>query len=284
MSDTDRTARDFATRAIHAGQAPDPTTGAVMTPIYATSTYVQSSPGVHKGYDYARTHNPTRLAFERCIADLEGGTQAFAFASGLAAIATRARVPRRRLPRGRDRRPLRRHAAACSSGCGSAPRGSTSRFVDLTDLEAVERGDPPGDAADLGRDADQSAAQARRPRGASRRSRAGAACSPAPTTPSRALGAAAARARLRHRGALDHQVPERPLRHGRRRGGRGRRRGARASGSPSCRTPSAPSRGPSTASWRCAASRRWRCAWSGTAHNALEIAALARDATRRSRA
>jgi cystathionine gamma-lyase len=79
---------DFATRCIHAGQEPDPTTGAVMMPIYATSTYVQQSPGVNKGYDYARTKNPTRIAFERCIADLEGGSAAFAFASGLAAIST----------------------------------------------------------------------------------------------------------------------------------------------------------------------------------------------------
>ena len=79
---------DFATRCIHAGQEPDPTTGAVMMPIYATSTYVQQSPGVNKGYDYARTKNPTRMAFERCIADLEGGSDAFAFASGLAAIST----------------------------------------------------------------------------------------------------------------------------------------------------------------------------------------------------
>jgi cystathionine gamma-lyase len=79
---------DFATRCIHAGQEPDPTTGAVMMPIYTTSTYVQQSPGVHKGYDYARTKNPTRMAFERCIADLEGGSAAFAFASGIAAIST----------------------------------------------------------------------------------------------------------------------------------------------------------------------------------------------------
>jgi cystathionine beta-lyase/cystathionine gamma-synthase len=78
----------FATRCVHAGQENDPTTGAVMTPIYATSTYAQSSPGVHKGYEYARTKNPTRTAFERCIADLEGGSAAFAFASGMAATAT----------------------------------------------------------------------------------------------------------------------------------------------------------------------------------------------------
>src|SRR5213596_2255115 len=79
---------EFATRAIHAGQEPDPSTGAVMTPIYATSTYVQESPGKHKGYDYARSINPTRLAYEKCIADLESGTRGFAFASGLAATAT----------------------------------------------------------------------------------------------------------------------------------------------------------------------------------------------------
>ncbi|MGE3143986.1 MAG: PLP-dependent aspartate aminotransferase family protein [Pseudorhodoplanes sp.] len=79
---------EFATRCVHAGQSPDPTTGAVMMPIYATSTYVQQSPGVHKGYEYARTQNPTRMAFERCIADLEGGSAGFAFASGLSAIAT----------------------------------------------------------------------------------------------------------------------------------------------------------------------------------------------------
>jgi cystathionine gamma-lyase len=78
----------FATRAIHAGQSPDPSTGAIMPPIYATSTYVQSSPGVHKGLDYGRSHNPTRWAWERNVADLEGGSQAFAFASGLAAIST----------------------------------------------------------------------------------------------------------------------------------------------------------------------------------------------------
>jgi cystathionine gamma-lyase len=79
---------EFATRAIHAGQEPDPTTGAIITPIYATSTYVQQSPGKHKGYDYARSINPTRLAYEKCIADLESGTRGFAFASGLAAIST----------------------------------------------------------------------------------------------------------------------------------------------------------------------------------------------------
>ena len=78
----------FGTRVIHGGQSVDPSTGAVMPPIYATSTYAQQSPGVHKGFEYSRTQNPTRFAFERCLADLEGGTAAFAFSSGLAATAT----------------------------------------------------------------------------------------------------------------------------------------------------------------------------------------------------
>jgi cystathionine gamma-lyase len=85
---SDRIKSGFATRCIHAGQAPDPATGAIMPPIYATSTYVQASPGEHQGYEYSRSQNPTRMAFERCVADLEGGTDGFAFSSGMAAIAT----------------------------------------------------------------------------------------------------------------------------------------------------------------------------------------------------
>ncbi|WP_075795336.1 trans-sulfuration enzyme family protein [Massilia putida] len=88
MSHSDDTnKRHIATRVIHGGQAPDPTTGAVMPPIYATSTFAQESPGVHKGLDYGRSHNPTRWALERCVADIESGGAAYAFASGLAAIA-----------------------------------------------------------------------------------------------------------------------------------------------------------------------------------------------------
>ena len=82
------TSHGLGTRAIHAGQSPDPSTGAVMTPIYATSTYAQKSPGVHQGFEYSRSHNPTRFAYERCVAALEGGTQGYAFASGLAATST----------------------------------------------------------------------------------------------------------------------------------------------------------------------------------------------------
>lgn len=82
------TAHGFGTKAIHAGQSPDPSTGAVMVPIYATSTYVQESPGVHQGFEYSRSHNPTRFAYERCVAALEGGRNGYAFASGLAATST----------------------------------------------------------------------------------------------------------------------------------------------------------------------------------------------------
>ena len=88
MNDASTATPGLGTRAIHAGQEHDPTTGAVMVPIYATSTYAQSSPGVHKGFEYSRSHNPTRFAYERCVAALEGGTRGYAFASGLAATST----------------------------------------------------------------------------------------------------------------------------------------------------------------------------------------------------
>jgi cystathionine gamma-lyase len=128
---------DFATRCVHAGQAPDPTTGAVMMPIYTTSTYVQQSPGVHKGFEYARSQNPTRFAFERCIADLEGGTRAFAFASGLAAISTTLEC----LDHGS-------HVVAVDDLYGGSRRlfervrkrsaGIEATYVDLTDASALE--------------------------------------------------------------------------------------------------------------------------------------------------
>src|SRR5579862_5753394 len=86
--ESEKEGQRFATRVIHGGQHPDPLTGAVMPPIYATSTYVQASPGVHKGYDYSRTRNPTRDALQAAVANLEGGTAAFAFASGMATTST----------------------------------------------------------------------------------------------------------------------------------------------------------------------------------------------------
>ena len=128
---------DFATRTIHGGQFPDPTTGAVMVPIYATSTYVQSSPGEHKGFEYSRSHNPTRFAFERCVADLESGTAGFAFASGLAAASTILET----LDSGA-------HVIASDDLYGGSFRlfdkvrkrsaGLTFSFVDMGDLAAVE--------------------------------------------------------------------------------------------------------------------------------------------------
>ena len=127
----------FSTRTVHGGQSHDPATGAVMTPIYATSTFAQSSPGVHKGWEYGRTHNPTRQAFERCIADLESGVAGFAFASGLAAIATTLEL----LDSGA-------HIVASDDLYGGSFRlfervrkrsaGLKVSFVDFRDLEAIE--------------------------------------------------------------------------------------------------------------------------------------------------
>lgn len=128
---------EFSTRCVHGGQSPDPTTGAVMMPIYATSTFVQDSPGVHKGYEYARTQNPTRMAFERCIADLEGGSTGFAFASGLAAIATIL-----------DSLDHGAHVVAADDLYGGTRRllervrkrsaGIETTYLDLTDADALE--------------------------------------------------------------------------------------------------------------------------------------------------
>ena len=128
---------DFNTRAIHGGQYPDPSTGAVITPIYATSTYAQSSPGVHQGFEYSRSQNPTRFAFERAIADLESGVKGFAFASGLAAIATLL-----------DALDAGDHVIASDDLYGGSFRlfdkvrkrsaGLEFSFVDLSDLAAVE--------------------------------------------------------------------------------------------------------------------------------------------------
>lgn len=128
--------RHIATRVIHGGQAPDPSTGAVMPPIYATSTFVQDSPGVHKGLDYGRSHNPTRWALERCVADIESGSAAFAFASGLAAISAVLELL-----------PANSHIVAGDDMYGGTYRlfervrklsaGHTFTYVDLTDPAAL---------------------------------------------------------------------------------------------------------------------------------------------------
>lgn len=129
---------DIATRAIHAGQTADPSTGAIMTPIYATSTYVQESPGKHKGYEYSRTKNPTRFAYEQCVASLESGQHGFAFASGLAASATILEI----LNPGD-------HVIVCDDVYGGTYRlfekvrnrsaGLKTTFVDMTDLSNIEK-------------------------------------------------------------------------------------------------------------------------------------------------
>ncbi|ACI99380.1 cystathionine gamma-synthase [Rhodospirillum centenum] len=135
---TDRPNRHgFSTRAIHAGQEPDPATGAIMVPIYQTSTYVQESPGVHKGFEYSRSQNPTRFAYERCVADLESGHRGFAFASGLAGEATVLEL----LDSGS-------HVVATDDIYGGSYRlfervrkrtaGLSFSFVDVADLAAVE--------------------------------------------------------------------------------------------------------------------------------------------------
>jgi cystathionine gamma-lyase len=136
MSD-ETSGQRFATRVIHGGQRPDPLTGAVMPPIYATSTYVQSSPGVHKGYEYSRTHNPTRDALQAALANLEGGAAAFAFASGMAATATLLEL----LDAGS-------HIVAMNDLYGGSYRllenvrkrsaGHSVSFVDLSDVAALE--------------------------------------------------------------------------------------------------------------------------------------------------
>jgi len=127
----------FATRTIHAGQEPEPETGAIMQPIFATSTYVQQSPGVHQGFEYSRTQNPTRGALERCVANLESGKHGFAFASGMAATATILEM----IDSGS-------HVIALDDIYGGTTRlfeqvrkrsaGLDFSFIDLTDLDALQ--------------------------------------------------------------------------------------------------------------------------------------------------
>ncbi|MBA4012473.1 MAG: cystathionine gamma-synthase [Phenylobacterium sp.] len=137
QDNTGKNRLEFSTRVIHGGQSVDPTTGAVMPPIYATSTYAQTSPGEHKGFEYSRSQNPTRFAFERAMADLESGTRGYAFASGLAAISTFLEV----LDAGS-------HVIASEDLYGGSFRlfdkvrrrtaGLEFSFVDMSDLAAIE--------------------------------------------------------------------------------------------------------------------------------------------------
>src|SRR2546429_297765 len=204
----DDLATRFATRAVHAGKIPDPLAGAVMTPIYQTSTYVQDGLGRHKGYEYARTRNPTREALERSVAALEGGRHGFAFASGLAAVDG----------------VLKLLAAGDHVVCGDNVYGGTHRqmtliwarvglafsFIDASDTRNIASAVTPKTKMiyaetptnPMMRLCDLAAAgEGGRPvrRGQHLR---------------HALLPTAARAGRRHRAALDHQVPERPQRHG----------------------------------------------------------------------
>ena len=129
--------KGFSTRAIHIGQAPDPSTGAIMQPIFATSTYVQESPGKHKGFEYSRTQNPTRMALERCVAGLEGGSLGLAFGSGLAATATVLDHLQGGQPRRRAGRRLRRHLPALRAAC-SGHGGARLQLRDISNMANVE--------------------------------------------------------------------------------------------------------------------------------------------------
>ena len=190
-------------------------TGAVMVPIYATSTYAQQSPGVHKGFEYARSQNPTRFAFERAVADLESGTRRLRLRLGPGGDRHRVRAARCRRAYRRHRRHLWRHVPPARAGAQALGR-SAGELRRLHRPCGRRSGDPPGDEDAVGRDADQPAAAHRRPR---RRRRTGQAQGPdlgrrqhllQPLYP------AAAGTRHRHRRAFDDQISERPFRHGRR--------------------------------------------------------------------
>ena len=243
----------FETRAIHAGYEPDPTTGAVIPPIYATSTYKQDGVGgLRGGYEYSRSANPTRTALEGNIAALEEGERGFAFASGLAAEDTlvRGHLPPRR-PRGDPRRRVRRHLPALRQGrAGLGPRAQPGAGLRR---RRRPRRDPAGpDQAGLDRDAHQPAAEHRRHRGAGRRRPRGRGAAGRRQHLRVAVPPAAADPRRRRRRPLDDEVLRRPLRRRRRRARRARPRPGRAA-RPSTRTPSARWPDRSTPGWCCAA-------------------------------
>ncbi len=253
----------FETLAIHAGQAPEPITGAVMTPIFLTSTYAQNGPGEHKGFEYSRTQNPTRFALEANLAALEGGRLGAGLQRRRGGLHGRPGTCWTRAITWWPATTSTAAPSASSTRC-SAGSGLTFTYVDARDAGAVAAAMTPAHQALLARDAHQPAA-ARWPTSAA----VAKACAarrvrlcvdntfmtpvlPAPAGPGRGPGR-----------PLDHQVPERPL-------GRGGRRDHRRA-TPNCgrgwrssRTRWAAASRPSTASWSCAGPRRWRCAWSGT--------------------
>ena len=207
----------FATRAIHVGQDPDPATGAVIVPIYQTSTYAQSEVGVHKGFDYSRTANPTRAALEACLASLDGGRFGLAFASGMAAEDTLAAPARVGRPRGGVRRRVRRHLQTVQTGARA--RGADVRLR-RSDAGRKRRGGAETEhQADLAREPDQPADEADRHPG--RRAAGARAQHPARGRQHlrQSVLPATARARRRRRPLQHDQISRRPLRRHRRRPG-----------------------------------------------------------------
>ena len=245
---------EFETRAIHAGQEPDPLTGAVNVPIYQTSTYAQDGVlQMRGGHDYARTINPTRTALETCLAALEGGAHGICFSSGMGATTAVIELFEPGCD-GRDQRRLRRHLPPLLEVL--APKGYRFAFVDLTDEGVVRERVRAAGRSRLARDAVEPAAEDRRHR---RRRRARA----RGRRPGRRrqhvrepVPAAAARARRRLRRALDHEVHRRPLRRRRRRRVTNDAELAERLHFVQNSIGAVPGR--STASSPCAAPRRWR--------------------------
>ena len=234
---------EFETRAIHVGQEPDPATGAVTTPIYQTSTYVQDAVGVHKGYDYARVANPTRTALQECLASLEGAAHGHAFSSGLGAATTLMHLLSPRRPRRLRQRRVRRHLPDVLAGvraegiplhvplrAGDLERARPSTSTSRTRLVWLESPtNPLLNLVDI--------------RAAAEAAHAVGALVVVDNTFATPVSAAAALARRRRRPALDDEVPRRPLRRGRRVPGR-RTTTRSPSVSRSCRSRSAPCPGP----------------------------------------
>ena len=248
---TDR--HGFSTRAIHAGQAPDPTTGSVVPPIYATSTFAQDGVGgTRGGYEYSRSANPTRTALEECLAALEGGSRGFAFASGLAAEDTLLADDR---AAGRASGPARRRVRGVVPAVRAGVRQvGAARRLGLAGRPVRGRGGDPTrrDVRRLGGDADESAPERRRHRGDRRSGPRQRGAGGGGQHLRLAVSAAAAGAGCRRGRALDHQVLRRPLRRHRRRAG-GRRPASWPRTSPSTTTRWARSPARSTPGWCCAA-------------------------------
>ena len=255
---------DFETRAIHVGQEPDPATGAVVTPIYQTSTFAQEAVGVHKGYEYARDSQPDAHGAQECLASLEGAAPVTRSRPGSARPDRSCTCSTRRTTSSASNDFYGGDLPACSRRCTSrraiASRGRHDRAVVGSPTRRGDRGSS-GSRRRPTRSSTSSTSRGRRAREGGRR------------PPRRrqhlrdAVSAATARPRRRHRAPLDDEVPRRPLRR-RRRVRRGERPGRSPSACASSRSRSAPSRARSTRGSSCAASRRSRCGWSGTATNA----------------